>query len=231
MSSSNFTQTSFLQYAYRVDGLTSLLQVAGQSKPFAWTYTNAGKQLTESDPLTGTAVPGSTGTPTSPAINPHTLVSRSSTYDQYGRMLSLQLPNTGTYSSMAYDAEGDLFSSAISYPAASTTSPPATTFSITSLAFSYDVRGEEIAKNANGLPAQKINYLYGATCGAGSCNLGSADPYTGTQKFGPAKTVYCPSTGITSNIGTLLQYDANGRQVGAAGTYCGSTVTYDVLTC
>ncbi len=60
ISSSALNQQNEFTYDYRNDGKRTNLAVAGRAQPFAWTYTNAERELTQSDPMTGRAANGVT---------------------------------------------------------------------------------------------------------------------------------------------------------------------------
>ena len=96
----NFSQSTLFAYNYRADGKpSSLVSAIGYgNKTFAWTYTAAGRELTQSDPLTGAQVYG----------NDISLVPETYTYDSYGRVNTLQLPRSlNQLQSFTYDAEGN----------------------------------------------------------------------------------------------------------------------------
>ena len=116
----DLTQPNQFSYSYRNDALRSTLAVAGYGTPFAWTYSNAGRELTTSDPLTGTSAPAVTNW-----SNAVTFVPRSAAYDAYGRLSSLTLPNTGAYTNLSHDTEGDITGSTIALPTQQLPAPPA----------------------------------------------------------------------------------------------------------
>ena len=107
VSSSGFSQSNLFQYAYRADSSLEKQQVNGTNAgAFSWTYTNAGRQLTQRDPYTGNSITmwdanGVTG-------YTRTLQPKTYTYDQYGRVSQLLLPEGYTYAAVTYDAEGEL---------------------------------------------------------------------------------------------------------------------------
>lgn len=82
VSSAALSANPEFTYNYRTDGLRTSLLVAGQTKPFAWSYNNAGQMTSQSDPYTGQTV-----TPPAYASNrppgsfaQHTELARTSTY-------------------------------------------------------------------------------------------------------------------------------------------------------
>lgn len=110
-ASSTFTVPQLYQYSYRPDGLRQKLQLSNGSA-FQWTYTQAGRLLTQTDPLTGTTITpdncymsqkGACSKLYYPAVTygPNAL-----TRDMYGRVQAQALPETPfTYSAMTYDLE------------------------------------------------------------------------------------------------------------------------------
>ena len=95
-----------MTYMYRADGKRTALTFAyaGASYPFTWTYTNAGRPSSQTDPFTGAAVPHSAGT-APPAA---TYAAKHWTYDANGDVQTLALPVVGQYQQMTHDLEGAL---------------------------------------------------------------------------------------------------------------------------
>ena len=96
----NFSQNTLFEYNYRADGKrTSLVSAVGYgNKTFAWTYTAAGRELTQSDPLTGA------NADTTDGVN---LVPETYTYDS-DASYTFQLPRQlNQLQSFTYDAEGN----------------------------------------------------------------------------------------------------------------------------
>src|SRR6202035_3471764 len=104
-----------LQYAYRADGDRERLQLSNGSA-FQWTYTAAGRELSQSDPLTGTTIhpdatydvntSGTRQAPYYPATVTYT--PRLLNYDVYGRLFHLALPEafpSYDYNGSQYDLE------------------------------------------------------------------------------------------------------------------------------
>lgn len=92
----SFNKLNLFQYNYRADGLRSSLLVSNVAQAtFAWTYTNAEREMQEIDPLNGTSGGGVV-----------TYVPLSYSYDAYGRIASETLPRGFTYSNFAYDIDG-----------------------------------------------------------------------------------------------------------------------------
>ncbi len=101
----SFSQSNLFTYSYRPDGeRSSLVSALGSASgtgagTFAWSYTNAGRELSQTDPLTGS-------NPTSK----YPLVTKTFTYDGYGRVSGLTLPRgANPFSGYTYDLDdGDL---------------------------------------------------------------------------------------------------------------------------
>lgn len=98
------TANNLFSYNYRADGLRSSLAVTSTaaSGNFAWTYSTAGRELTETDPFTGSALPQ--------PYNAQTYVPLSYTYDAYGQIATETLPRNFIYSGFTFDAEGNVLS-------------------------------------------------------------------------------------------------------------------------
>lgn len=98
-----YSQSGLFAYNYRPDGLrSSLASTAGPGGTFAWTYSNAGRMLTQSDPDTGDVVNLS-----SPAGSHRTLQAMAYTYDAYGQVSGFTLPRNTAYTTFSYDVEGN----------------------------------------------------------------------------------------------------------------------------
>ncbi len=96
----SFNQASLFQYSYRPDGARSSLvsSIGSGSNTFAWTYTNAGRELTQTDPLTGEMTAAGSA-----------LVAKSSAYDSFGQLSSLTLPRSfNSFTSLTHDLEGNI---------------------------------------------------------------------------------------------------------------------------
>ena len=126
------------QYSYRDDGLRTTLAVTNLPNAvtnlpnsFTWTYTNAGRMQTQSDPYTGTQLPANGG------VAATTLQPLSNTFDAYGRLQSMTLPGTGVLSSMNYDPEGEM----TSYSAAQANLINPSPYLAVAVNYGYNVRG------------------------------------------------------------------------------------------
>lgn len=116
-------QQNFLVYSYRADGLlqTDTLNWTTQGT-FKWTYSDAGREQTETDPVTGQAVTayygGSANTLPSPFTE--TFAPKATSYDSYGRIASISYPQGYKIDAMGYDADDELAQENFSYSAGST---------------------------------------------------------------------------------------------------------------
>jgi RHS repeat-associated protein len=99
----SFSQANLFEYSYRADGERSSLVTAlgAGNNTFGWTYSNAGRELSQSDPLVGM----NTGNAVSGA-SPYNIGSKTLAYDGYGRLSSLTLPRAlNPKGSIEYDLE------------------------------------------------------------------------------------------------------------------------------
>ncbi|MGA8099570.1 MAG: DUF6531 domain-containing protein, partial [Candidatus Cybelea sp.] len=99
------SQPDIFSYAYRVDGLLAKQLVNwGAQETFKWTYAPSGRELTQTDPLTG----GTVSYPPVPVRNPTTLVEKSYAYDHHGRVKHLTFPEGFQLSKHVYDLDDEL---------------------------------------------------------------------------------------------------------------------------
>jgi YD repeat-containing protein len=108
--------TAVSQYTYRDDGKRQTLQLVNGLR-FGWTYTAAGREKSQSDPLTGTSIaPSATYTIGQGAPHPFypasiTYVARAVSYDTFGRVSGLTLPQglfSYSYSPTQYDLDDSI---------------------------------------------------------------------------------------------------------------------------
>ncbi|HLI94660.1 MAG TPA: DUF6531 domain-containing protein [Candidatus Baltobacteraceae bacterium] len=195
--SKSISLTNLFKYNYFADGTRSSLAVTDGSLAgtFSWTYTAAGREVTESDPDKGDQVP-------SGGLKPIVYVAKTYTYDAYGRPSQLELPELYTYQSVTYDAEDDVTGDIVQQPNGTNLQQT----------FPYSTRGELTPSNgsgvsANGVMCSQIPLLDATT---GVCNVDTesgavkSTNYTGTGNSGNGST----TTEITQTYG----YDAAGRQ-------------------
>ncbi|MBV9439990.1 MAG: hypothetical protein JOZ24_08380, partial [Candidatus Eremiobacteraeota bacterium] len=101
-------------WSYRADGKRQTLGLEN-TQTFAWTYSAAGRVLSQSDPFTGSTIDYSAlNTPDGPAnMQPESMA-----YDAYGRLTSQTMPGGVLYSGFSYDGEDQVqaFTGATSPP-------------------------------------------------------------------------------------------------------------------
>jgi YD repeat-containing protein len=234
ISSSALTQTNQLTYSYRNDGLRTKLAVAGYNQPFAWSYTSAGRESSQSDPLTGTTSPAVTsGADT--LFNSFNYVPRTSSYDAFGHLATLTLPNTGAYTNITYSVEDEMMGAGIATPLGAT--QPADlrvngqSSYITSVNENYDIRGEFISEmgfsqvQPNGAYGNlPIYYCYGhnsddvtgTSCGNVDASTGAASQANNVT-VKALQTAYCKTNGFGDYSDTASwNFDADGRQSSSA---------------
>ena len=212
-------------YSYRKDGLRETLAVKNQNNPFAWAYTSAGRESSQTDPATGSG-PFSGGDISGVNIN-----AKSETYDSTTGMLSqLTMPDGLSYSNFTYDPEGDPTAFQLSGLAAKIKDWPNDTL-VTGVQYGYDVRGELYLTQATGngrilgsgatIEQDQFNFSHreclSALGGCNGCGLncngqpgpdGSIDGNTGA-----AVTLSGGKTSQGCNIGHAISYDSNAREV------------------
>ncbi len=143
-----------LQYSYRNDGLRERLQLYNGTT-FQWTFTAAGRELLQSDPLTGTSIqPDATyianakgkEVPYYPASV--TYGPRTATYDNYGRLSHLGLPEaigssiSYDYVASQYDLEDSVIGETRNRYAQGATGAPGATVSVQAC-LSTNIRNEQ----------------------------------------------------------------------------------------
>ncbi len=184
-----FPNTQTMDYTYRSDGLRESLTGNFFTGAFTWAYSSAGRPISETDPFSGRTIAANA------SVSARTLEPETVTYNAFGEMNSLTMPSGLIYSNMTHDAEGAMSSANVGMQGYS---PTAT--DVTSVAFSYNVRGElakESGTDASGTTTAAISYEYGTSLG------GDVDPKTGASLISNALTV----TGENGICG----YDADGR--------------------
>lgn len=114
-SNSPIQQSHALQYSYREDGLLDT-EAAGWNMQtpglFQWTYTPGGRELTEADPYSSANTQIGTYYLAPNSNQPITgnvqLRNKTYSYDQFGRVLSLLLPETYNADTYKYDVDDEL---------------------------------------------------------------------------------------------------------------------------
>jgi YD repeat-containing protein len=167
--SSALTAQPLMTYLYRADGRRTGLNFfyGGTTYPFSWTYSNGGRQSTQTDPFTGRAVPH-TASYTPPTA---TYGAKRWSYDANGDLQSLVLPVVGTYTQMTHDLEGALAAYSVqpSQPV-----PPAPAGSVYTFNLGVNVAGETTAEtiaNPSPMAATQVSSF--------SYKNGHAIPYPG----------------------------------------------------
>ncbi len=199
-----FNQSSLFSYNYRADGLRSSLvaPVVGLgNNTFAWTYTNAGRVSTQSDPLNGMATgQGNTGP------GPYTIQPKTLTYDSYGRIASLTLPRGVTpKTNITYDLEDKELGASWG-----STSPVYFRLSTRNETSGLDQTG---GPYANGAVCQQLNSPGLPT---GSCTFDARSGQVLSQQ-----QLVTPGGGPSFTSVQQYGYDAAGREV-SDGLICGS---------
>lgn len=145
VSSSALRSSTSMNYAYRADSLLEVQQLSWMaSQPFKFTYTNAGRPLTETDPYTGQAI-GLYATNGSSTGTSRQLVQRQIGYDQFGRVQSLTLPEGYSYGAFSYDTEDEPTGFTLSNGLCIQGSTSVTTCSPGATTLIYSSRGELLA--------------------------------------------------------------------------------------
>uniref|UniRef100_E6PE12 DUF6531 domain-containing protein n=1 Tax=mine drainage metagenome TaxID=410659 RepID=E6PE12_9ZZZZ len=172
----NISVPNAFQYSYRVDGLLQTQRVnAGAGGSYAWTYTAAGRELTQSDPSTGSTFTATVSTLTanggtqSTATFPMTFAPRTQSYDAYGRVASITYPTGFVENTIASDAAGN--------PLSYRDIAPSITTSIGGSAFptatwlntidSYSMRGElagQVVGNGTAMQGTTLSSVLPAPC-------------------------------------------------------------------
>ena len=207
------SQPQLFSYAYTEDGLLKAQQVSWGSYTgtFAWTYYPSDRENTESDPLTGDQVGQSY-----PVFG-----AKSYTYDPYGRVQQLTLPETFEESQLVYDVDDELAGYNAGYNGGSGTARD----------LALNARGELLQDSLPG--TLYFTYAQGATYSANGtavgngecqCSPGSIQAPPTTMQFDVRSGMVTVGTnpfwaqyqGIENGAGAYqYAYDAAGRQSSA----------------
>lgn len=198
VSSADLSMSTAFQYTYRPDGLLQTVQPSWISNgSYSFTYTNAGRRLTQSDPYTGQSIQvyGQTG---SPAFM-QKLSAQSTTYDSYGRIFQVVLPEGYTYGSFVYDGEDEQTSYSLTkgfcnYSSTVVNCDPGVVRNI------FSARGELLSSSPSGGSNGAIQSADGFLCAANSYGAGCLDGFDARNDA------------ITSHLGIAYSYDIGGRQ-------------------
>ncbi len=203
-------------YSYRRDGelQTETAASSGASGSFRWTYTNAGRELTQSDPATDSVI---TTNPFDSDNNQNvpyplpaqvTLVKKQYAYDVYGRISALTLPRGASYTAFTYDPEGE--TSGYNAYAIGPYTPQAH--------LGYTVRGELISMSFPTMPT---------TCSKSATYCASYPSFTHVSANG----FICQTSACTydsrsnmlltapAGVSEAYSYDAGGRQTTTTASY------------
>lgn len=219
-SRTGINYTNLLTYDYFSNGKLKTLTPGSQlgfsgpgGSSFSWTYTNAGRMSSQSDPYTGTAFTVVLNINGQIVDEQLKLVSASRGYNGYGQVGSLKLPMNGQYTNMSYDVEDEIENATgFSVPTAW-----GGTGQSTSVAYTYNVRGEVVSQNytAQGSSSFSTAWPYQALA-AGSGAMSSMNVQGGATA---PVTSFSPLSGeisqITNSNATYrtYSYDSMGRQV------------------
>jgi YD repeat-containing protein len=214
ISSTAITATNAFQYSYRNDGR---LQTQHLTYPitgdFTWTYTNAGRELTQSDPYTNEVV-SLYNTNEATTGYTRTLQKKTFTYDSYGRVSSLVLPEGYTYNSFQYDTEDGTthFARANAYCAPKPTLNGDGSCGGGGRTMTYSVRNELVAVADTNANAKFTKFSADGTL----VNAVSGSPQDGFDaRSGMITDKYLTKYGIL----TPYAYDAAGRQTQVTDLY------------
>jgi RHS repeat-associated protein len=219
------SQPHLFSYAYTEDGLLDNQTVAWEGTPqtFSWTYSPGNRELTETDPLKGEQPP--TPPPSPPPNGYPAFQTKSYSYDSYGRVSDLTLPQTFEESQLVYDDDDEL----ASYTAFYNKQPGGIQRNLT-----LNARGELLQDS---LPNQPFfTYAQGATYSANGTQIGdgNCDCQLGKVQAPPTTLAFDVRSGmVTFSTNPLwIQYEDNGNPAGkgaygysydAAGRQIGAT--------
>ncbi|MGA3037413.1 MAG: DUF6531 domain-containing protein [Vulcanimicrobiaceae bacterium] len=203
------TYSNMLVYDYAANGKLKTLvpsSTLGLPGSFSWTYSNAGRTLSESDPYTGSAVSAS-----SPWWGSYTLVPASRTYS-HGQIATLTLPMTGSYTYMNYDLEDELTSARGWYTPNQW--PETGPYSVS---YAYNIRGENTTTSYSESPFSTFSTAFpyqGLAAGSGAMSFVnvSGGANAPVASFNPLSGQITKITNATSGYRTF-SYDALGRSV------------------
>jgi YD repeat-containing protein len=215
VSSAAVTANPLMTYDYRADRQRKSLTMtyAGITSPFGWIYTDGGRELSQTDPYTGTTVNAGTQGAYYPGS---TLSARTSTYDASGQLSSLKLPGYPNYNTMTRDPEGSLLAATSIIGGDQYSGMASETMN-----FSYSTRGEAAAQYQNPSNPQwfwQAKLYHGLSIPTGGGTSGSFD-LVNAALLQRGQSVLCnPTNKITRTGIDALTYDAGGRMTGRSIT-------------
>jgi YD repeat-containing protein len=238
-------QQNFLMYSYRPDGLLQSESVSWTAQgTFNWTYSPAGREQTQSDPVTGQSVTAyedeSANFP--PTAFTETLAAKSIDYDAFGRVKDIKFPQGYAIGAPSYDTDDELESENLTYSAGST--------AVFQEALTLNARGELLAgavsllSGTDGPNKGGSSQNFSQSANGTLLSLQPTSTSSGTQsgaiqidaRSGMALASQNPASSGSGIPGVLVdRYDSAGRQIeqddeaGGLGTTATAGVarTYD----
>ncbi|MGC2649247.1 MAG: DUF6531 domain-containing protein [Candidatus Cybelea sp.] len=215
-SNGGISQPSIFSYAYRNDGVLTHQQVTwgSLSDLFSWNYYPSEREEAETDPLAQPPTPGIAYTPPGNSNPGVTMQPTAYSYDSYGRVLGLTLPQGYQESNLVYDTDDELASAKYTAGSASITRQ-----------VTLNARAEVLQDGGTGgqvPPAQGVTQsANGAQVGDGDYgpllgNYYSVPPTTLQFDVRSNMTICIPNPQWSLQITTapdMFTYDGAGRQV------------------
>lgn len=208
VSSALLNAAQLITYAYRTDGAlaSTAANYAGRSFPLASTYTDGGRIMSRTDPLTGRAIPN----PTAPVSAGSTYAPTTWSYDATGQLSGHGMPYAYSYTGITHDAEGHMLGWHTSLPA----------YGDVSMQFANSNRGENAGSTL-------LTTTYGQIS-TSSVRLGHGAPIEFNPKT-PSIDNLDPFNGVVTAMSGYSEHDPYGDGVTTAN--CASpnttTATYD----
>ncbi len=194
-SGGNLTQAPLLKYTY--NSLDTLASETGNlnntPQTFRFAYTSAGRMASETDPFTGSTVPGTTRqfVPTVWSHDP----------SQYGRVSGVQYANASLFQSITYDAEDNVAGWTI--PLGSIAFGPVT------VAQGYNARGDLLTQNVRSTSQSESGNVVHNLAYNGGVGGKSIDARTGVDAF---EAMSPPGCNYTPNDTVTNTFDKAGRE-------------------
>ena len=215
-SNGGISQPSIFSYAYRNDGVLTYQQVTWGtlSDLFSWNYYPSEREETQTDPLAQQPNPGIAYTPPGNSSPGVTMQPATYSYDSYGRVSGLTLPQGYQESTLIYDTDDEL--AGANYGDGNGGSARPITLNARGEVLQDGTTGnlnpptQGVTQSANG--AQVGNGDYGPLLG----NFYQVPPTTLQFDVRSNMTVCIPDTSWALQITTgpeMLTYDGAGRQV------------------
>ena len=230
-----------LQYAYRADGKRDILTLRNGTS-FSWSYTAAGRVLSQSDPLTGASVsPDAYYTNSKGLQIPYypssiTYAPWRQTFDTFGRVQSITFPvSLFSYSGSQFDLEDGIAQQTDSgYRPAGYSSR----YGTQNLCLLTTIRGEKTVRGQAGSPCTLTgppNEINGTQMTDQNGRLPSAQNWTLDGRSGMLLHRTSAAPDGTDTAGSSYAYDASGRLTqdfeGEAGSRGATPPTYSPAWC